>query len=154
MFHFSYQNASEIKKTLKSSRWNDLHLLRTFFSAFSFHVLAGLQPLHWALERLVSPQLENVYCSGKKGTLWTSYAAHHCSAHIASKHIVPENPFKMVHKMTNYDIPYTSHREFLLRKGVGKTYLWKNDILLCECIQKQEKIISEILHCRFELPPS
>ena len=31
---------------------------------------------------------------------------------------------------------YVSHREFLLRNGVGKTCLWKKYILLDECIQK------------------
>ena len=38
-----------------------------------------------------------------------------------------------------YENEITSHREFLLRYGVGKTCLWKKYILLYECIQMQGK---------------
>ena len=42
-------------------------------------------------------------------------------------------PMRILHSVLS------SHREFLLRNGVGKTCLWKNYILLYECIQKQGK---------------
>ena len=55
-----------------------------------------------------------------------------------------EKPSATIKRMMLFDAFWfqgllTTHREFLLRNGVGKTCLWKKYILLYECIQKQGK---------------
>ena len=47
-----------------------------------------------------------------------------------------------------------THGEFLLRNGVGKTFLWKNIFCSMNVNKSRGKRIFEIVHWPFQLPPN
>ena len=80
--------------------------------------------------------------NGCQSTL-NMYSAHltmddHCHRHNAPSHVTLQEKRCVFSRVFIVGWP-KSHREFLLRNGVGKTCLWKKYILLRECIQKHWK---------------